>query len=215
MMTEHKKGFVIPLMIIVIPLLVFLAYKSYEDKWSSLPYFGKTIQADGGGDKVYSSIGEFSFTNQENKTITNKHIENKIAVFNFFFSRCNTVCPEMLTNEMKLAGIFKNDSDVKILSITVDPQTDSVQNLKEYSSLYNIQNKQWQFLTGNKTDIYRFARKGLEVIATDGDGGPDDFIHSDMLVLIDREGKIRGYYKGTEKSRVDALINDIVKLKKS
>ena len=121
----------------------------------------------------------------------------------------------MLGNELKVAREFGNDPEVVLLSVSVDPESDSPEQLKSFSSLYTDGIGNWEFLTGEKASIYRFARNEIKVTASEGDGGPDDFIHSDMLVLIDKEGKIRGYYKGTEPRRVDEIINDIHKLKKS
>jgi protein SCO1 len=98
-----------------------------------------------------------------------------------------------------------------ITSFTVDPLRDSVSRLHEYAQSHEMP-MDWNLLTGAKPDLYRFARKELEIIATDGDGGPDDFIHSDNLVLVDRSQRIRGYYNGTDEKDVDRLIHDIERL---
>jgi protein SCO1/2 len=84
--------------------------------------------------------------------------------------------------------------------------------LKNYADHMGI-GSNWHLLTGDKIELYRFARKDLMIVATDGDGGPSDFIHSENLVLIDPTGRIRGYYKGTDEGEVNALIHDIDKLK--
>jgi protein SCO1/2 len=103
--------------------------------------------------------------------------------------------------------------NILLCSFTVDPERDSSTRLADYAKLMGIRNN-WLLLTGEKKELYRFARKDLLVVATDGDGGPADFIHSDNLVLIDAHKKIRGYYQGTDENQVNQLIRDIQKLNK-
>ena len=107
---------------------------------------------------------------------------------------------------------FKGDDNVKIISLTVNPEEDTPKQLKEYALKRKIDLRKWQLGTGNKRDLYRFARNGLFITATDGDGGPNDFIHSDKFVLIDRNDHIRGYYDGTSPAEVAQLIKDIRRL---
>jgi protein SCO1/2 len=104
------------------------------------------------------------------------------------------------------------DKNVLITSFTVDPDRDSVGKLRTYAEHEGIE-ANWHLLTGEKIDLYKFARKDLFVVATDGDGGPSDFIHSDKLVLIDPLLRIRGYYKGIDETDVNRLIHDIDKLR--
>lgn len=214
MLTEVQKNILIPVIILVIPFLLFIGYKSYDNRFGSLSYYGAIEKTTGNNSNLPAQVSEFNFINSDQKIITRKDIDGKIVVINFFFSKCSTICPQMLSNETKLAEAVAGNSDIKMYSITVDPENDTPERLKEFSFQYNSTFSNWEFLSGKKTDIYRFARKGLQVIVTDGDGGPADFIHSDMLVLIDKHGQIRGYYRGTEKGKVDELISDIKKLEK-
>jgi len=118
-----------------------------------------------------------------------------------------------MTSNLKLVqDAFKNDDNVVIISFTVDPETDTAGRLKWYANHFSINTSKWNLLTGDKKDIYKLARESFYVSAGDGDGGPDDFIHSDKLVLIDKQKQIRGYYTGTEKNDVEKLIHDIKKL---
>lgn len=100
-----------------------------------------------------------------------------------------------------------------LVSFTVDPQRDSIQQLKSYATRMGLNTNHWDLLTGDKKEIYRLARKSFLVVAADGDGGADDFIHSDKLVLIDRRLQIRGFYDGTENEDIKQLLIDINKLK--
>ena len=98
-------------------------------------------------------------------------------------------------------------------SFTVDPVSDSISVLQNYAMKYGVSADQWQLLTGDKKQIYRLARNSFRVVATDGDGGPGDFIHSEKLILLDKEQRIRGYYDGTSQKEVNKLIRDIKKLR--
>jgi protein SCO1/2 len=103
----------------------------------------------------------------------------------------------------------ENHRDVLILSHTVDPETDSVKQLFNYMLDHDINTNMWQLLTGDKKALYGQARNGYFITALQGDGGSTDFIHSEKLILIDKEHRIRGYYDGTDDKSVDKLIDDI------
>ena len=98
---------------------------------------------------------------------------------------------------------------VQILSHTVDPENDSVPVLKAYSEMIHADNSMWNFVTGDKKQLYDIARTGYLVNAMEGDGGPDDFIHSELFVLVDKEKHIRGIYDGTNIKAVNDLLDDI------
>jgi len=118
-----------------------------------------------------------------------------------------------MTNSLKkVQQAFKED-EILIRSFSVDPERDSVAQLRKYAGQFGINTSNWELLTGDKKEIYKFARNGFMIVATDGDGGPNDFIHSEKLVLIDKQKRIRGYYDGTSGNQVKQLIADIKKLK--
>jgi protein SCO1/2 len=138
----------------------------------------------------------------------------KVWVACYFFTTCPTICPKMISGMKEVANVYTLNEQFGMISFTVDPVQDTPEKLKAYALARNLPTHQWHLATGRKTDLYRFARKGLMVVATDGDGGPGDFIHSDKLVLIDQESRIRGYYDGTEPSEVKQLTRDVAKLLK-
>lgn len=165
-------------------------------------------------DTVFHVVKDFSFINQEGKTISQKDFEGCIYVTDFFFTTCQSICPIMSTQMEKVAAAYKDNPSVKILSHTVDPESDSVAALAEYARLHHANAAQWMFVTGNKKDLYDIARTGYYLNAEQGDGGPDDFIHTQNFALIDKEKHIRGYYDGTNEQEVDQLIKDIALLLK-
>ena len=119
----------------------------------------------------------------------------------------------MTKNLKQVRKKYEGDNEILFNSISVDPGRDNPGQLKAFARRFQAETVAWEFLTGNKRDIYKLARNSFMVVATDGDGGPDDFIHSEKLVLIDKQRRIRGYYNGTSDKETDQLVTDIKKLK--
>jgi protein SCO1 len=189
--------------VVCLPVGVFSVVNWYEGNFRDLPVYGEERH----------TIGDFQMTDQHGNTISENSWKNKIVVADFFFTHCPTVCPKMTKNLKTVQASFLNDPGILIQSFTVDPERDNVDRLANYASQFSIGGDQWSLLTGDKKEIYRLARKSFLVTATDGDGGPEDFIHSDKLVLIDAQKRIRGFYDGTSVSETRQLIKDINKLK--
>jgi protein SCO1 len=187
------------IIVILAPVVVFGLVKLYQRMFEPLPVLGPENHV----------VHDFSFQNQRGESVTIDAWKGKIVVANFFFTHCPAICPKMIYQLKRVQAYAKKD--VFITSFSVDPERDSVARLRDYAGQAGIKGN-WMLLTGDKRELYRFARKELEIVATDGDGGPGDFIHSENLVLIDRNKKIRGYYKGTSETDVDRLIRDISKL---
>ena len=164
------------------------------------------------------TIGDFSFTNQDGRTITQKEIENKVFVAEYFFSTCKSICPIMNQQMQRIQKKFKGNTKIKLLSFTVDPEIDNAATLKEYASQHGYEKGQWHFLTGSKSSLYSLARKSFFVLkpaeATNiGDAG-SDFIHTNNFVLVDQKKRIRGYYDGTSEEEVTKLMGHIKQLLK-
>lgn len=187
--------------IVAAPVLLFGIVKWHEKEYQQLPILGPEGH----------TIQNFRFSDQQGNAVTGENWDNRIVVAHLFFTRCPVACPKLIYQVKRVQAY--GDKDILICSFSVDPQRDDVAALNAYSRKFDIRHN-WSLLTGDKIDIYRFARKNLFIVATDGDGGPEDFIHSERLVLIDAEKRIRGYYKGTDEIEVNRLIHDIKKLKK-
>lgn len=157
-------------------------------------------------------IGDFSFTNQDSSLIGLKDVKGKVFVAEYFFTTCQTICPRMNDQMQRIQQAFKYENNFKILSFTVNPEVDSVEQLKRYASGHKAISGKWHFLTGKKTKLYEAARKYFFLlkkseVENQGDVGTD-FIHTNNFVLIDKEQRIRGYYDGTNSKEVDKLIRD-------
>ena len=163
--------------------------------------------------KKYHKIAPFSFENQNGKTITQDDYEGKIYIADFFFTTCPTICPKMTANMGSIQEEILNDSTVMLLSYSVTPKIDSVQQLKKYAIEKGINDEKWNLLTGNKKEIYAMARKSYLVVKEDGDGGPYDMIHTENFILVDPKKRIRGFYDGTDTLAMRELLIDLEILK--
>jgi protein SCO1 len=183
------------------------------EKKMLLPVIGEKRMDANGKDTLYHTVGNFSFTNQYGETITEKTVDGKIYVADFFFATCQSICPVMSKRMGDVQAACKNDNEVLILSHTVNPMNDSVSVLNEYGQRYGAVKGKWHLLTGDKKKIYEIAKNGYLVNALQDDGTPEGFLHSELFLLIDKQKRIRGMYDGTDSSQVNGLIRDIQLLK--
>lgn len=158
-------------------------------------------------------IADFKLINQNGETITQKDYQNKIYIADFFFTRCTNICIAMAYNMSELQEYYKNDDDILFLSHSVTPVMDSVPVLKKYAEEKGVIDGKWNVTTGSKKHIYDLARKSYMAVIEEGDGGEDDFIHTEQFILIDKERRIRGFYDGTDRKDMEKLKEDIVLLK--
>lgn len=182
--------------------------------YKHLPIYGErtTKPNDKGGvDTVYHTLPPFTLTDQNNLPRGTKDYQDKIFVADFFFASCKTICPKMATNlivaQKKLKYLNK---DFGIISITVDPTSDNPTILKQYAKKVHAEPDMWNFLTGNKDTIYKLALTGFLINAMeDTSKAIPDFLHSEKLILIDKQRRIRGYYDGTSTADVNRLIDEV------
>lgn len=207
----RQKTILIALAMLLLPFLAFALVNWWENKYDRLPVLGPVTQINGKAVQHY--VHSFALTNQDGQLFRSSAWKNRIVIVNFFFTRCGSICPKMTKHLQSVANTFSADSTIRIVSLTVDPERDTPAALQQYAAAYNMNNRQWTLLTGDKKDIYRLARKDFFLTATDGDGGENDFIHSDQLVLLDSHQQIRGYYSGIDDKQVAQLIHDIKKLR--
>lgn len=160
----------------------------------------------------FHRVGSFTLTDQDGNEVTENSFNDKIYVTDFFFVTCPTICPKMATQMNRIYVEFKENNTVMLLSHTVMPVADSVPVLKEYAKKLGVSSEKWKFVTGDKPQIYNLARKTYFAAITKGDGGVDDFVHTENFVLVDKEKRLRGFYDGTSEKDVDRLIGDIYSL---
>jgi protein SCO1/2 len=159
-------------------------------------------------------IADFSLINQNGKNITHEDYKDKIYIADFFFTRCQSICPIMTNNMAKIQMKFKEDNSIMFLSHSVTPIMDSIPVLREYADMKGVIDSKWNVTTGVKKHIYELARKSYFAVVDEGDGGVQDFIHTENFVLVDKKRQIRGYYDGTNEEEMTKLVEDIKLLQK-
>lgn len=210
-MKRRNLNTIILLIIIVLPVLLAVFLSRGKAEYNYLPVLGpKTV--DQNGDTIYHQIPEFSFFNQSGERFVSDHSDNYIWIADFIFTRCPLECPVMTENMRRVQQHFRDLENIRFISITVDPEYDRPDTLKAFAEKFTADLSNWSFLTGDKKDIYELATKGFFLSALKGDGGPDDFIHSEMFVLVDKDRRIRGYFDGTSESDIKALKEDVLVL---
>ncbi|WP_445717020.1 SCO family protein [Flavobacterium sp.] len=167
-------------------------------------------------------VPAFELTDQNNKKISNKEYLGQVYVVEFFFSTCPTICPKMNQSMLELQEEFYGNPKFGLASITIDPEHDTSEVLKEHANLLGVKHYNWHFLTGNKEYIYSLANKGFNLYAGENNKAAGGFEHSGLFALVDKDGKIRCrkdaqgnpilYYDGLETSGVEAIKEDIKKL---
>lgn len=212
---QNPYKYLILAVLLVLPVFLFLYLFGFGQNYYRLPVYFATDSAQRGNRWLVTkahSIPDFEFTDQKGKIFKRSSLKDKIFVVDFFFTQCGNpnFCPKMSSELARVQEAFKKESEIRILSFTVDPENDRPEVLNAYAQKYNAKDGKWLFLTGEKKKIYQLAQKGFFVTA--GEESTDvtpDFVHTSKFVLVDRKGWIRGYYDGTSREEVDRLILEI------
>ncbi len=165
--------------------------------------------------KINHRIADWSFTNQNRKTISHQDYENKIYVADFFFTTCPTICPIMTDNMVWLQDNIQQYPDVMLLSYSVTPDIDTPEVLKEYAIEKGVDDSRWNLVTGDKREIYYLARQSYLAVKTGNPSELYDMVHTENFILVDKKRRIRGFYDGTEREEMKQLLEDIAFLAKN
>jgi len=207
--------------VVLLGVFYYFVYTQIDFSESGLPVINNNIQP-------------FSFIDQNGKTISNRDVEGKVYVANYFFTTCQGICPKMNANMRRVFDEFKNEKDFMILSHTCMPEVDSVPLLKKYEykmvngkleqrldlsygiiaptdSTLPVQNNNWLFLTGSKASLYDLARHSYLIDKGGSDTAlniNDQFIHTQLFALVDKQQRVRGIYDGLKEEEIQKLITD-------
>ena len=154
-------------------------------------------------------ILDFNLVNHLGDTVTLADVHGQILVVDFFFTRCATICPLMTKNLQRIHDRLGPDAPVQLMSHSVTPVADSVSVLSAYADTHGADPELWWFLTGEKSEIYTLARKSYFSCLDEGDGGFQDFVHTENIVLVDDQGRLRGFYDGTDSKAMSQLFSDL------
>ncbi len=200
---KKNTGTIILIVLLAIPIIWVILWKKSEFKYTELPIYSSVEF----GDTIPFTIDTFTLYDQRGLPFTRDSIGDRVYVANFFFTSCPDVCPEMNSNVKILADKFKDNTGVIFLSHSVDPYRDTVEALKEYAADFGANPNQWHLLTGKKSTIYNLAMLNYRVAAVKEDSNA--FIHSEKLVLVDKDFRVRGYYEGRDYRDIKNLMEDI------
>lgn len=169
----------------------------------------KEVKGKTSTDTLWHHVKNMTFTNQLGNKVSLDDLKGKVLVINFFFSRCPSICPGLTRNMKKLQNSFLKNADiVHFISISVDPEHDSVPQLRKFADRFNINHDSWWFVTGNKKEIYDFALQ--EMKASIADSNVDTaFIHTENFFLLDSSRVVRGWYNGFDTLKQAQLARDI------
>jgi len=196
--------------VLLIPILVVFFLRTFAtNHFGIITYYptevkerivdGKTIL-----DTVFHQVSEFPLVNQNGDSVNKGQLSKKIIIANFFFTRCPGICPIITSNLLKVQQSFIDDSDVMLVSISVDAQYDRPDVMLKYQEKFKIDNNKWFLSTGDARAIYNLGFYGFKLPADT----VDKTLHSEKVVLLDKERHIRGYYTGTDKKEIDRLITE-------
>ena len=173
----------------------------------AITLFGTYMMKDSKNDYQLPKLGSipsFEFTDSDGNLISQEELSGKIWVADFIFTTCTMACPVMTGNMNLIHKAFKNKDKVRIVSISVYPEYDTPEFLKEYASRYNANTNRWHFLTGPEENVKLVIKNGFKM------GDYEDIIfHSEKFALVDQNGNIRGYYNGIKTDDIKTLKKDI------
>ncbi len=181
-----------------------------------LPYFRGTVM-----DPFWPEAREFpddlrglrecSLTSHSDRPFTGADVRGHYSLVSFFFAHCSGICPTITLNMKKLSERIPDQSEIQFISITVDPERDRPPVLREYRDRHAVKQANWLFLTGDKTRIESLAREQFagEVKIREGQGDLRDFVHTENVFLLDKDGYLRGIYRARGTGDFDRLVKDL------
>ncbi len=213
----NKKAVLALMLVIVMPFAGYFIVKYFSKDAVHMPgrYFepdsinvseknGKTIT-----DTIWHKVKNIEFTNQLGKKVSLDDLKGKILVIDFFFTRCPSICPGLTLSMKRLQDSFlKNDSIVQFISVSIDPEHDSVPQLRKFADRYNANHDTWWFVTGDKKEIYDFALNELKAGLADTEVDTA-FIHTQNFFLLDSSRVVRGWFNGFDTVKQAELVRNI------
>lgn len=212
----NKKAFTALMVAILLPLSGYLLVSYYSGRAVQMPrrYFYDSVHVSEKSGKLtydttWHQVKNLHFTNQLGQQVSLNDLEGKIIVLDFFFTHCPTICPKLAVAMKKLQKSFpNNDSIVQFVSISIDPEHDSLAQLRNWAKKFDINPDSWWLGTGNKDSIYNFALSELKASVADADIDTA-FIHTENFFLLDKERVVRGWFNGLDSVAQAKLVRDI------
>lgn len=213
---SFKKTAILVIILALPGFLYYLLQEKGKNRYHPLPVFGpkeaaSTFHSVRGRqipDTIYHRVNRFSLVNQNADTVDFYADTVKISIVNFFYTRCGENCDEILKEMARVRDRFKDNKLLRFISISVDPE-DKPNALQDYAAKYAAEAPQWNFLSGDTAVVYPAARQGFLVDALNDSTKTGNFIYSPLIILIDPQKRIRGYYNPKVKEERDKLMDEI------
>lgn len=212
----NKKSILALMVAILLPFSGYFLVSHYSKDAIDMPrrYFYDSVNVikkngEVTYDTVWHQVNNIQLTNQLGQQVSLDDLKGKIIVLDFFFTHCPTICPRLALAMKKLQNSFPNqDSIVQFVSISIDPEHDSVAQLRKWADKFDVNPDSWWLLTGDRDSIYNFALH--EIKASVADQGIDTaFIHSEKFFLLDKDRIVRGWFNGLDSVAQAKLVRDI------
>ncbi len=205
---SKRKNLIIAGVVGVAFILFFIfVYLPYADKQKNLNKVSESMQFSSYLLDSVNHIPDFVFIDQNGNEITNRDVQGKVFVADFFYTTCDAYCPVTTAQLAKVQNSINSSAAFKILSFSLNPDTDSIPVLKKFAEQYGAKDMVWHFLRGKQSDIFSIGENGFYTMVQDAQGSFEG--HSDKFALVDKSGNIRGFYKGTDSIEVKAMMMDI------
>ena len=162
------------------------------------------------GDTIRYVVPQFKFENQDKVSVNNDSYLGKVYAMNFFFSACPVQCPMVTNNLTVVHNEFKGNDQVMLVSVTLDPESDTPKRLKKYAvEGYGIDTKYWDFLRAGENYTFSFMNNSFFQPGAKDEKEQGGIGHSANVVLVDQEGRFRSWYDGREPDELEQLVTDI------
>lgn len=217
---KYAKKFGLLTLLLILPICIIWFLRTFGENKFTIPVFHPNAAEMSSNLCTFPEgqhyIPSFNLVNQKGQPLSQEVFSDRISVVSFFFSSCQTICPAMNNELLRVQGNFDTNSNVQLLSFSIDPTYDKPEVLKEYAQVLGAEEEKWSFVTGDKSTIHELVRCGfiLPVQQNNTEDGSIDYSHSDKVVLVDSQRRIRGYYSGTDREEVDRLITEMTILLK-
>lgn len=218
MKKEIRNALVALVLVVAFLSTAYFISQNRKANLPKLPFYGEGLvispsEYNPAMDSLLHHVGDFEFTNQLGKNVTQKDFANSIYIANYIFTTCPGICKDMTRELRRVYKKFENDDRVKILSHTSKPEEDSVSVLFAYAQRQGVREpQQWQFVTGNIDSLHSIALHDYLIANPDDARDGNTFVHTERVALIDKNKHIRGFYDATSPAEVDKMMADIEKL---
>jgi len=161
-------------------------------------------------------LAAFALTNQAGQSVSQADFQGQFTVVSFLFTSCSLTCPEVSRRMADIQQLTRGQSDVRLLSLTVDPRTDTSRVLAKWGDKYGADPLRWQLLTGPKTVLYPLITASfLNPDNSDPfNAMPGNFSGTERIALVDPQGRTRMFFNGLDPATPAAVVAEINRLRK-